>query len=60
MRQVGDMLVWLAMILVVAAVVYYTPQVATYMSGRDTRSLQGNVAWHANQHAEESGAEETR
>ena len=32
MRQVGDMLVWLAVILVVAGVVYYTPRVANYVT----------------------------
>jgi hypothetical protein len=58
MRQVGDMLVWLAMILVVAAVVYYTPQVASYMSGRDTYPAHGKVAWHAMQHGEVSPASE--
>jgi hypothetical protein len=32
MRQVGDTLVWLAMIAVVAAVVYFTPRVANYVA----------------------------
>jgi hypothetical protein len=32
MRQVGDMLVWLALILVVAGVVYYTPRIADYVA----------------------------
>jgi hypothetical protein len=32
MRQVGDTLVWLAMVLVVAAVVYFTPRVANYVA----------------------------
>jgi len=31
MRQVGDTLVWLAMIGVVAAVIYITPRAARYM-----------------------------
>jgi len=31
MRQVGDSLVWLAMIGVVAAVIYITPRVARYV-----------------------------
>jgi hypothetical protein len=31
MRQVGDTLVWLAMIGVVAAVVYFTPRLASYV-----------------------------
>ena len=32
MRQVGDTLVWLAMIGVVAAVVYFTPRLASYVA----------------------------
>jgi len=39
MRQVVDTLVWLAMILVIAAVVYFTPRLANYvtsMSGGQT------------------------
>jgi hypothetical protein len=32
MRQVGDTLVWLAMITVVVAVVYLTPRVANYVA----------------------------
>jgi hypothetical protein len=31
MRQVGDTLVWLAMIGLVAAVVYFTPRLASYV-----------------------------
>jgi hypothetical protein len=31
MRQVGDTLVWLAMIGVVVAVVYFTPRLASYL-----------------------------
>jgi hypothetical protein len=31
MRQVGDTLVWLAMIGVVAGVIYFTPRVARYV-----------------------------
>ena len=31
MRQVGDTLVWLAMITVVVAVVYFTPRLANYV-----------------------------
>ena len=45
MRQIGDMLVWLAVIVVVAAVVYYTPRVANYMSTRDLSPQEsGRVA----------------
>jgi hypothetical protein len=32
MRQVVDTLVWLAMIMVVAAVVYFTPRLASYVT----------------------------
>ncbi len=59
MRQVGDMLVWFAMILVVAAVVYYTPQVASYMSGRDSHPVHGRLALHAMQNGEVPSASET-
>ena len=32
MRQLGDMLVWLGLIVVVAAVVYFTPRIANYVA----------------------------
>ena len=32
MRQIGDTLVWLAMITVIAAVVYFTPRLASYVT----------------------------
>jgi hypothetical protein len=51
MRQVGDMLVWLAVIVVVAAVVYYTPRVASYVSARDSQSERGRVAYRPSAHA---------
>jgi hypothetical protein len=35
MRQVADTLVWLAMIGVVAAVIYFTPRFAQYVRGRE-------------------------
>jgi hypothetical protein len=38
MRQVGDTLVWLAMIGVVAAVVYFTPRLASYVGNVTDRS----------------------
>ncbi len=50
MRQVGDMLVWLAVILVVAAVVYYTPRVASYVTARDSRQEQARLALRAASH----------
>ena len=50
MRQVGDTLVWLAMIGVVAAVVYFTPRLASYVgSGSDhTRNhdTSSEIAYH--------------
>jgi hypothetical protein len=48
MRQVGDTLVWLALIVVVAAVLYLTPRVASFLSSREKDSLhqgRGGVAW---------------
>lgn len=50
MRQVGDMLVWLAVILVVAAVVYYTPRVASYVTSRESHQEPGRVAWRTAAH----------
>lgn len=58
MRQVGDMLVWLAVILVVAAVVYYTPRVASYVTARDSRPEQGRVAWRGTTHLLNASAQE--
>ena len=40
MRQLGDLLVWIAMIGVLIAVVYFTPKFAEYMSS-ESRSTQG-------------------
>ena len=40
MRQVRDTLIWLAMILVVAGVLYVMPRVATYVADRN-----GKRAW---------------
>ena len=36
MRQVTDLLVWLMVIVVVAAVVYFTPRLANYVRSRDS------------------------
>jgi hypothetical protein len=50
MRQVGDALVWLAMIGVVAAVVYFTPRLANYLgtSGDHARGSMNSseIAYH--------------
>ena len=56
MRQVGDTLVWLALIAVVAAVLYFTPLVASYVSSRENDSIahgQGGVAWRVDEPAGE-------
>jgi hypothetical protein len=48
MRQFGDTLVWLALIAVIAGVLYLTPLVASYVSSRDkdpTAHSQAGVAW---------------
>jgi hypothetical protein len=51
MRQVGDTLVWLGLIAVVAAVLYFTPQFASYFFSRERESLRkggrSGVAWRA-------------
>jgi hypothetical protein len=57
MRQVGDMLVWLAVILVVAAVVYFTPRVASYVAARESQEGHGKVAWHAMAEESDEAAE---
>ena len=41
MRQVVDTLVWLAMIMVIAAVVYFTPRLANYVTAMSGEG--GNV-----------------
>jgi hypothetical protein len=51
MRQVGDTLVWLAMIGVVVAVVYFTPRLASYVGslGNDhahNKVTAGDIAYH--------------
>ena len=47
MRQVGDTLVWLGLILVLAAVVYFTPRLADYVATVQSRQERGSVAWRA-------------
>jgi len=50
MRQVGDALVWLAMIAVVAAVVYFTPRLANYLGNQSDHSrgsmTSSEIAYH--------------
>jgi hypothetical protein len=45
MRQVGDTLVWLAMIGVVAAVVYFTPRVASYVGSMANEHTSDKVTF---------------
>lgn len=48
MRQVGDTLVWLGLIAVVVAVVYFTPRLSIYFSSRDRDSVdaeRSGMAW---------------
>jgi hypothetical protein len=48
MRQFGDTLVWLGLVAVVAAVLYFTPRFASYFSSRERESLRtgrGGMAW---------------
>jgi hypothetical protein len=61
MRQVGDTLVWLGLIVVVAAVVYFTPRVARYVSTREAPP-EGHrrVAWVSPGGEVEASAEEVR
>jgi hypothetical protein len=61
MRQVGDTLVWLGLIVVVAAVVYFTPRVASYVSTREAPpEVHRRVAWHAASAEVEASAEDMR
>jgi hypothetical protein len=39
MRQVGDTLVWMALLVVVAAVLYFTPRVASFVSAREKDAI---------------------
>jgi hypothetical protein len=53
MRQVGDTLVWLAMIGLVAAVVYFTPRLASYVGSITNEPVGGKItssgiAYHHN------------
>jgi hypothetical protein len=47
MRQVGDTLVWLGLILMIAAVVYFTPRLANLLAAVQSPQDRGSVAWHA-------------
>jgi hypothetical protein len=45
MRHFSDTLVWLGVILVVAAVIYFTPQFASYVSALSARPDRSGGAW---------------
>jgi hypothetical protein len=47
MRQVGDTLVWLGLIVMVAAVLYFTPRLAAFVSAVQSHQHQGRVAWRS-------------
>ncbi len=54
MRQFTDTLVWLALVAVVVAVLYFTPRVASYVSSREGDGFadrRGGVAWRLTAHA---------
>jgi hypothetical protein len=48
MRQVGDTLVWLGLILVVSAVVYYTPRFASYVTASEADTIPLNASVQSN------------
>jgi len=63
MRQVGDTLVWLALVAVVAAVVYFTPQFASYFSSRESdphNDRRAGVAWRISTRPVEASVEGVR
>jgi len=57
MRQFGDTLVWLGLVLVLAAVVYFVPQFANFVAAVEAQQDRGKVAWHvtASQSDESAG-----
>jgi hypothetical protein len=50
MRQIGDLLVWVSLVLVLALVAYFTPKLAQYMSSETRRPHQSwtyrDLAWN--------------
>jgi hypothetical protein len=54
MRQVADLMVWLGVILVVAAVIYFTPRFAHYASGTDPDQSRAGLAWRRTIAAEQA------
>lgn len=54
MRQVGDTLIWLALILVVAGVVYFTPRLATYVTAATADYGVGQAGHRSAQHSSDA------
>jgi hypothetical protein len=50
MRQVGDLLVWFGVILMVAAVIYIAPRLAHYYSGMELDTGHSDLALRAVTH----------
>ena len=46
MRHMGDTLVWLGVILVIAAVIYFTPRFADYVSKVEPEIGRGKMVWN--------------
>jgi hypothetical protein len=45
MRQVRDTLIWLAMIMVVAGVIYVMPRVASYVAAAESDQGPGSISY---------------
>jgi hypothetical protein len=45
MRRIGDMLVWLGLILIVAGVVYFTPRFADYVASERAKHERESKDW---------------
>jgi hypothetical protein len=60
MRQVGDTLGWLAMISVIAAVLYVSPRVARYLDSLDDKHGPGCAVCRANSDQSHMVPEHTR
>jgi hypothetical protein len=60
MRQVGDLLVWLGVILMVAAVIYFTPRFADYVAGSESERGRANLAWRIAAHQQAESLDPTQ
>jgi hypothetical protein len=47
LRRVGDTLVWLGLILMVAGVVYFTPRFANYVESERSKHERESKTWRA-------------